>query len=165
MGGHSVKRSPSPPFPKGSSAETPKLDLLDLLVTTIFFSQCSSPIFKMISRSALRASTASSMIGRRGVRGFHLTPARFGMNDSPYHYPEGPGSNLPFNAKTKYFAVRYWGTMGSPTSGGQRGSDSLTHTQHSSSVCPSASQVRTRLDETSFSLAYITLVWQTYKNK
>ncbi|KAK5095667.1 Cytochrome c oxidase assembly protein cox15 [Lithohypha guttulata] len=30
---------------------------------------------------------------------------------SPFHYPEGPRSNLPFNPKTKYFAVRYWGFM------------------------------------------------------
>ncbi|KAL8971361.1 MAG: hypothetical protein Q9197_003320 [Variospora fuerteventurae] len=66
----------------------------------------------MISRSALRASQAarpsarpSAMLARRG---FHSTPARF---ESPYHYPEGPYSNLPFNPKTKYFAVRYWGTM------------------------------------------------------
>ncbi|RVX71728.1 hypothetical protein B0A52_03912 [Exophiala mesophila] len=27
---------------------------------------------------------------------------------SPYHYPEGPRSNLPFNPKTRFFYVRYW---------------------------------------------------------
>ncbi|KAL8905895.1 MAG: hypothetical protein Q9171_006494 [Xanthocarpia ochracea] len=65
----------------------------------------------MISRSALRASTASSLVARRGARGFRSTPTRSGLNDSPYHYPEGPRSNIPFNPLTKYFALRYWGTM------------------------------------------------------
>ncbi|KAL8692939.1 MAG: hypothetical protein Q9224_003859 [Gallowayella concinna] len=64
----------------------------------------------MNARTALRASTASSMIARRGVRGFNSTPARFGLNDSPYHYPEGPRNNLPFDVKGKYFAYKYWGT-------------------------------------------------------
>ncbi|KAK5946465.1 Cytochrome c oxidase assembly protein cox15 [Knufia obscura] len=27
---------------------------------------------------------------------------------SPFHYPEGPRSNLPFNTQTRFFAVRYW---------------------------------------------------------
>lgn len=30
---------------------------------------------------------------------------------SPYHYPEGPYSNLPFNPHKKYFAVGYWAFM------------------------------------------------------
>jgi len=30
---------------------------------------------------------------------------------SPYHYPEGPRSNIPFNPLTKWFALRYWGFM------------------------------------------------------
>ncbi|KAF3070369.1 hypothetical protein GL218_00834 [Daldinia childiae] len=30
---------------------------------------------------------------------------------SPYHYSEGPRSNLPFNTKTRFFALRYWGYM------------------------------------------------------
>ncbi|KAK1761216.1 hypothetical protein QBC47DRAFT_397189 [Echria macrotheca] len=41
-------------------------------------------------------------------RGFSTTRARL---SSPYHYPEGPYTNLPFNTKTKYFAVRYWSFM------------------------------------------------------
>ncbi|KAL9060555.1 MAG: hypothetical protein Q9206_000965 [Seirophora lacunosa] len=64
---------------------------------------------KMISRSALRASQAARPSAMLARRGFHSTPARF---ESPYHYPEGPYSNIPFNPKTKYFALRYWGTMG-----------------------------------------------------
>lgn len=60
----------------------------------------------MLSRSIIRASTAQRLVARRG---FLSIPKRFG---SQYHYPEGPGSNLPFNIKTKYFGLRYWGTMG-----------------------------------------------------
>ena len=60
---------------------------------------------QMLSRTALRASP-SSIVARRG---FHTTRARLA---SPYHYPEGPRSNIPFNPLTKYFGVRYWGTMG-----------------------------------------------------
>ncbi|EON68865.1 cytochrome c oxidase subunit VIIc [Coniosporium apollinis CBS 100218] len=30
---------------------------------------------------------------------------------SPYHYPEGPRSNLPFNPLTRFFWLRYWGFM------------------------------------------------------
>jgi cytochrome c oxidase subunit 7c len=42
-------------------------------------------------------------------RGFHTTPRQMG---SPYHYPEGPRSNIPFNPMTRFFALRYWGFMG-----------------------------------------------------
>lgn len=63
----------------------------------------------MLSRTAIRASKAPSMIASRG---FRTSAARL---SSPYHYPEGPRSNLPFNPLTKYFALRYWGTMGKPS--------------------------------------------------
>lgn len=59
----------------------------------------------MLSRTALRASP-SSILARRG---FHTTRSRL---SSPYHYPEGPRTNIPFNPKAKYFAFTYWGTMG-----------------------------------------------------
>ncbi|KAL9073265.1 MAG: hypothetical protein Q9161_003097 [Pseudevernia consocians] len=59
----------------------------------------------MLSRTAIRASKAPSMIASRG---FRTSAARL---SSPYHYPEGPRSNLPFNPLTKYFFLRYWGTM------------------------------------------------------
>ncbi|KAH8685609.1 cytochrome c oxidase subunit VIIc [Tricladium varicosporioides] len=45
------------------------------------------------------------MVARRG---FHSTRSQMA---SPYHYPEGPRSNIPFNPLTKYFAVRYWTFM------------------------------------------------------
>jgi cytochrome c oxidase subunit 7c len=45
------------------------------------------------------------MVARRG---FHSTRAQM---SSPYHYPEGPRSNIPFNPLTKWFAIRYWGFM------------------------------------------------------
>lgn len=41
-------------------------------------------------------------------RAFSTTRAQLA---SPYHYPEGPRSNLPFNTKTRFFALRYWGFM------------------------------------------------------
>jgi cytochrome c oxidase subunit 7c len=41
-------------------------------------------------------------------RAFSTTRARL---SSPYHYPEGPRTNLPFNTKTRFFALRYWGFL------------------------------------------------------
>jgi len=49
--------------------------------------------------------TTTALVTRRG---FHATRAQL---SSPYHYPEGPRSNIPFNPKTKYFFFRYWGFM------------------------------------------------------
>lgn len=57
----------------------------------------------MLVRPSLRSASA---VARRG---FHTTRPQLG---SPYHYPEGPRSNIPFNPLTKFFAVRYWGFMG-----------------------------------------------------
>ncbi|CAK7272745.1 hypothetical protein SEPCBS119000_005286 [Sporothrix epigloea] len=56
----------------------------------------------MLSRAAIRTSQA---VGRRA---FHSTPSRF---SSPYHYAEGPYSNLPFNPHKKSFVFLYWGSM------------------------------------------------------
>lgn len=55
----------------------------------------------MFSRAAIR--TASQAAGRRG---FHSTRTQM---SSPYHYPEGPYTNLPFNPKKKGFHVLFWG--------------------------------------------------------
>ncbi len=57
----------------------------------------------MLPRAAAR--TTGTLVGRRG---FHATRARL---SSPYHYPEGPYSNLPFNAKSKWFPLGYWAFM------------------------------------------------------
>ena len=59
--------------------------------------------YQMLARPALRSANT---IARRG---FHTTRPQFA---SPYHYPEGPRSNIPFNPLTRFFAVRYWGFMG-----------------------------------------------------
>lgn len=61
----------------------------------------------MLSRAAIRATprTTTAVVGRRG---FHATRSQL---SSPYHYPEGPYSNLPFNPKKKSFVLLYWGTM------------------------------------------------------
>ncbi|KAK3941758.1 cytochrome c oxidase subunit VIIc-domain-containing protein [Diplogelasinospora grovesii] len=59
----------------------------------------------MLSRAALRAMPRQTVqtVARRG---FQTTRAQL---SSPYHYPEGPYSNLPFNVKTRFFWLRYWG--------------------------------------------------------
>ncbi|KAI0884628.1 cytochrome c oxidase subunit VIIc [Annulohypoxylon maeteangense] len=60
----------------------------------------------MLAQPVARASPRiTSLISRRA---FHATRARL---SSPYHYPEGPYSNLPFNPKTRFFAFRFWGYM------------------------------------------------------
>ncbi|PGH36326.1 cytochrome c oxidase subunit 7c [[Emmonsia] crescens] len=41
-------------------------------------------------------------------RGFHSSRSQMA---SPFHYPSGPRTNLPFNPMTKRFAWRYWGFM------------------------------------------------------
>ncbi|GAB7330380.1 hypothetical protein MBLNU13_g02002t1 [Cladosporium sp. NU13] len=56
----------------------------------------------MFARSVARLPATAAR------RGFHTTPRQMG---SPYHYPEGPRSNIPFNPLTKWFAVRYWTFM------------------------------------------------------
>jgi cytochrome c oxidase subunit 7c len=58
------------------------------------------------SHSVFRAASLTTRVARRGL---HATPSRM---SSPYHYPEGPRSNIPFNPLTKYFALRYWTFMG-----------------------------------------------------
>ena len=65
----------------------------------------------MLSRTAMRMPTVANQIVAR--RGFSSTRMQLA---SPYHYPEGPRSNLPFNPLTKFFAVRFWGFMGELTS-------------------------------------------------
>ncbi|KAI9754257.1 MAG: hypothetical protein M4579_004788 [Chaenotheca gracillima] len=58
----------------------------------------------MISRSAAKAAaTTKSAVASRS---FHTSRPQF---SSPFHYPEGPRSNIPFNPLTKWFALRYWG--------------------------------------------------------
>lgn len=59
----------------------------------------------MIAASAARARLANSLVARRA---FSTTRAQLA---SPYHYAEGPRSNIPFNPKTKYFFFRYWAFM------------------------------------------------------
>ncbi|EDN09094.1 conserved hypothetical protein [Histoplasma mississippiense (nom. inval.)] len=59
----------------------------------------------MLAQSATRARMATSV----ARRGFHTTQPQM---SSPFHYPEGPRTNLPFNPLTKRFAWRYWAFMG-----------------------------------------------------
>ncbi|KAI6248234.1 Cytochrome c oxidase subunit 8, mitochondrial [Erysiphe necator] len=64
-----------------------------------------------IMKMNLSASTSilhrASFTARR-VRNFHSLGA---LKSSPYHYPEGPRSNIPFNPLTRFFIVRYWTFM------------------------------------------------------
>ncbi|KAH8697211.1 putative cytochrome c subunit [Talaromyces proteolyticus] len=59
----------------------------------------------MFAASATRARLANSLVARRG---FSTTRSRLA---SPYHYAEGPRSNIPFNPKTRFFYARYWAFM------------------------------------------------------
>jgi cytochrome c oxidase subunit 7c len=61
----------------------------------------------MLARAPLRstASAAQQIVARRA---FTTTRARM---SSPYHYPEGPLSNIPFNPRKKGFAIGYWSFM------------------------------------------------------
>lgn len=61
-----------------------------------------SPL-QMLSRAATRTTT--SLVTKRG---FQTTRARM---SSPYHYPEGAYSNIPFNPRSKWFGLGYWTFM------------------------------------------------------
>jgi cytochrome c oxidase subunit 7c len=60
----------------------------------------------MLARATFRAASAPTLVARRG---FQSTRAQM---SSPYHYPEGPRSNLPFDPLKRGFAFKYWGFMG-----------------------------------------------------
>jgi cytochrome c oxidase subunit 7c len=64
----------------------------------------------MLGQTANRARLASSQVARRGFSSSQI------QRSSPFHYPEGPRSNIPFNPHTRFFAFRYWGFMGAPLS-------------------------------------------------
>ncbi|KAL1968826.1 hypothetical protein VTN77DRAFT_1187 [Rasamsonia byssochlamydoides] len=55
--------------------------------------------------SVARARLANSLVARRA---FSTTRAQL---SSPYHYAEGPRSNIPFNPLTRFFFIRYWAFM------------------------------------------------------
>lgn len=59
---------------------------------------------QMYASSAIRARLATAA----ARRGFSTTRTQFG---SPYHYAEGPRTNIPFNPLTKHFFWRYWAFM------------------------------------------------------
>lgn len=60
----------------------------------------------MLSRAAFRATARPVFVARRG---FQSTRAQL---SSPYHYPEGPRSNLPFDPLKRGFAIKFWGYCG-----------------------------------------------------
>ena len=73
-----------------------QLGLLQQL-TAIFLQQMFS--------SAIRAKMATSFAARRGF------PPLAPSSVAPYHYAEGPRTNIPFNPMTKHFFWRYWAFM------------------------------------------------------
>ncbi|KAH7125270.1 cytochrome c oxidase subunit VIIc [Dendryphion nanum] len=56
----------------------------------------------MLARPAFRAVAKPSLVARRGFQSTRTQLA------SPYHYPEGPRSNLPFDPLKKGFAIKFW---------------------------------------------------------
>ncbi|KAK2028591.1 cytochrome-c oxidase chain VIIc [Colletotrichum zoysiae] len=57
----------------------------------------------MLARAAARAVPKTRTVVAR--RGFQTTRAQM---SSPYHYPEGPYTNIPFNPKSKWFGAGFW---------------------------------------------------------
>jgi hypothetical protein len=70
----------------------------------------------MLARASLRAAANPAAVARRGFQttrvargsGNHPMPS----GNSPYHYPEGPRSNLPFDPLKKGFAIKFWAYAG-----------------------------------------------------
>ncbi len=88
----------------------------------------------MLARATFRAATAPSLVARRG---FQSTRVQYA---SPYHYPEGPRSNLPFDPLKRGFAFKYWGFMGISTA--LPGNSAIAnHKQRLDSPSPSSSLV------------------------
>ena len=73
----------------------------------LMFTQLINPdkLDRMNPATAIRARMAANAVARRG-----FSTTRVQMS-SPYHYAEGPRSNIPFNPLTKYFFFRFWGCM------------------------------------------------------
>ncbi|KKK26749.1 hypothetical protein ARAM_006756, partial [Aspergillus rambellii] len=98
-------------FPDGTiskhslSRSSRSLLLRSRWVISLFSFNLSLTLLKMNAATALRARMATSFVARRG---FSTTRSQLA---SPYHYAEGPRSNLPFNPLTKFFFFRYWAFM------------------------------------------------------
>jgi hypothetical protein len=86
---------------------------------------------KMLARATFRAASAPTLVARRG---FQSTRAQL---SSPYHYPEGPRSNLPFDPLKRGFAFKYWGFMGTLHWMTMAGATANSHSYRlRSSLCP-----------------------------
>lgn len=87
--------------PTSSSQSTPFIPIKVYLLIAKF-SIAADLNTQMFAASAARARLANTLVARRG---FSTTRAQLA---SPYHYAEGPRTNIPFNPLTRFFAVRYW---------------------------------------------------------
>ena len=105
---------------------------------------------QMNAQAAVRARMASQQFA---YRGFHSSRAQFA---SPFHYPEGPRSNLPFNTQTRFFALRYWGFMGTSSAERTVSGDGLTpHRYRLRHSLHAGRQVESRPGFSSFSNHYL----------
>ncbi|KAF9871221.1 cytochrome-c oxidase chain VIIc [Colletotrichum karsti] len=84
-----------------ASETTVKVATASLELVTVQLMLIESP--QMLARAAARAVPQTRTVVAR--RGFQTTRAQM---SSPYHYPEGPYSNIPFNPKSKFFGVGFW---------------------------------------------------------
>ncbi|KAJ9133235.1 hypothetical protein NKR19_g9103 [Coniochaeta hoffmannii] len=78
---------------------------LPVLFISTSTTQQSPPPPPVVYRQLHSPKMVARIVARRA---FSTTRAQL---SSPYHYPEGPRSNLPFNTKTRFFALRYWGFL------------------------------------------------------
>lgn len=119
---------------------------------------------QMLSRSAMRMPTAANQIVAR--RGFSSTRMQLA---SPYHYPEGPRSNLPFNPMTRFFAIRYWSFMGEHSIQRTTASFSkLTSFSAAGFFLPfgvAGKSIASNIPSSVVRMLTIQTVWQTMKNQ
>ncbi|PNP77763.1 hypothetical protein FNYG_08844 [Fusarium nygamai] len=86
-----------------SSLTHPQASISHSPLLTVKLSRTELTPSQMLSRAAARTTT--SLVTKRG---FQTTRARM---SSPYHYPEGAYSNIPFNPRSKWFGLGYWTFM------------------------------------------------------
>ncbi|EWC45732.1 hypothetical protein DRE_05069 [Drechslerella stenobrocha 248] len=64
------------------------------------------PTDGVIDRETMRSQIANRITGLSSMtrRNFSTSASRM---SSPYHYPTGPRSNIPFNPLSRFFALRF----------------------------------------------------------
>ncbi|KAF2742449.1 cytochrome c subunit [Sporormia fimetaria CBS 119925] len=65
----------------------------------------------MLARATFRAASNPASVARRGFQSTRVARGGHGPmagGQSPYHYPEGPRSNLPFDPLLPSFKYKFW---------------------------------------------------------